>query len=126
MASPTVIAFRVDGIPRRRNLPCPDDRRQGTAPAALALIRPPRRSRRGGLLQHGRRVCRNSRVDSNRLVMVREPRLRVSRPRPVLAGFADDRPVLLGNSDLSRTACPPQYGTHGQYALAVLFFGALD
>ena len=94
--------LRLDLLPRRRDLPRADDRRTRAEAAALARLRAARSARHRRLRQHDRRVRRRPRLVRRGRLDLRHPGLRVPRPRPLLAGPAGDRAVLLGGDHLPR------------------------
>ena len=96
--------LRLDLVPCGRDLPRADDRRARAAAPALARLRVARRARDRRLRQPDRRVRRRPRLVRRGRLDLRHPGVRVPRPRPLLAGAAGDRAVLLGGADLPRLA----------------------
>src|SRR5437762_8552806 len=58
--------------------------------------------------------------------MVRQPRLRVSGPRSLLAALAHARLAVLGRDPVSRPARAAAIGPHRQHAMAVFLLGLVD
>ena len=92
-------------------------RAAGPAPARLRAARRPGHS---CLREPHRGVGRDLRLHGRPVGLVRQPGLRVPRPRSLLAGTALDRPVLLGRDAVQGDARAVAARAHGQHAVAVL------
>ena len=126
LARPARDLLRLDLVPRRRDLPRADDHRARAEAPALARLRVARRAGDRRLRQPDRRVRRRPRLVRRRRLDLRHPGLRVPRPRPLLAGAARDRALLLGGDPLPGAARTPGAREPGQPALALLLRGARD
>src|SRR5208337_801640 len=118
---------RRDGLPGRRHLPCPLDRRARAAWPRAALGRAARRAGGGCLRQPGGRVSELPRPPAPRAaVVLRGVGMGIPRAGAVLDVPADHRDGALGGDHLPGAESAPCRGEPGQPALVVSLQLAVD